>query len=80
MYYLRLQLYNFIRDSEPIVKLYFSYKAHDDFCPPMYYHVRTFEEIGLVSGPALVYNKKIIVATKSIATFPNSDHLYIVRL
>lgn len=48
---------------------------------PLGYHVlRTFEELQYVSGPAIAYGKKIIIATRSYDTIPSSDHLTVIRL
>lgn len=48
--------------------------------PMGYYHLKSFEELQLISGPAIAYGKKIIVATRSYDTIPSSDHLTVIRL
>lgn len=48
--------------------------------PIGYYHLKTFEQLQYVSGPAIAYGKKIIIATRSYDTIPSADHLVVIRL
>lgn len=75
-----MQLYEFIRVNE-VVKLFYSIRPNDEACPPKYFQVTTMDEIYFASGTAILYNKQIILACYGIyQTFPNTDHMYVVRL
>lgn len=72
-----LQLYNHIQQNN-IVKIYYSYRTYDGHVPDGYFHITSKEQLDLLSGPAVLYNKKIIVATKEIVSI--EPELYMVRI
>lgn len=75
-----MQLYTIIQQNK-VVKLYYaSILGMNEIVPSDYYHVHSMEILELVSGPAVMYNKIIIVATKTYETIPWSEHLIVVRL
>lgn len=74
------ELYEHIRISHPVVKIFYSIKKNDEACPSGYFLLTSQKALPLLSGPAIAYNKQIIVATKYYNSIPNSEHLYIVRI
>lgn len=72
-----LQLYNHIQQNN-LVKIYYSYRTYDGYIPNGYFHITSKEQLDLLSGPAVLYNKKIIVATKEIVSI--ESELYMARI
>lgn len=73
------QIYQYLCNNEPALIFYApNYAANET--PPNYMHIKTLEEINLLSGAALLYSKKIIIVTRSYETIQSHDFLYIVKL
>nr|WDA64605.1 hypothetical protein PIFADJLK_00035 [Oryctes rhinoceros nudivirus] len=73
------QLYMYLCNHEPAL-IFYSPQSNPDNIPPNYFHVRYLEEANLLGGVAMLYSKKIIVATNSYDTIQSSDHLYVTKL
>lgn len=63
------------------MKLYYAPRMYSNETIPLgYHHLKSFEELQYVSGPAVAFRKKIIIATRSYDTVPSADHLTVIRL
>lgn len=73
------QLYMYLCNHEPAL-IFYSPQSNPDNIPPNYFHVRHLEEANLLGAVAMLYSKKIIVATNSYDTIQSSNHLYVTKL
>ena len=82
MYLYFFQIYEYIRTSD-IARFYYSVFASDaSRAPPNYMiiprHARKM--LHLLTGPAILYRKKIIIATHCYNNIPHDNVIVLVRL
>lgn len=78
-----LQIYNYIRshkDGEPIVFYYASTCDQQNRCPDGVKMIKEEEILTILSGPAVLYKKDIVVCTYSYNDLPCEDSVIVVRL
>lgn len=73
------QIWQYLREHDPAL-FYYALNDNDRTLAPVGLPIVTTDEITYFMGPALLYNRRIIVCTHRYSDVPNSEPLTVVRL